>query len=55
MTPPCSLLGLSGQLFARHRGAAARGVSVSQLLVIVSDGRGIFHEGKDKVGRVVCF
>jgi len=52
-TSVVSLLSLSGALFARHRGAAARGVSVSQLLVIVSDGRGIFHEGRDKVSQAV--
>ena len=32
-----------------RRGSTA---AVSQLLVIISDGRGIFHEGKEKVIQV---
>merc|ERR1719244_1212847 len=49
-----SLLDLSTALFTRHRNSsAARNLSVSQLLVIVGDGRGVFHEGRDKVTQAV--
>jgi len=48
-----SLLSLSNTVFARYRHQAARSLSVSQLLVIVSDGRGIFHEGREKVTQAV--
>jgi len=44
-----SLLNLSTQLFTRSSSSASRNLSVSQLLVIVSDGRGVFHEGREKV------
>ena len=48
-----SLLNLATALFTSRRGQAAKGLAVSQLLVIVSDGRGIFHEGKEKVNQAV--
>ena len=48
-----SLLNLTITLFNNWRSQAARGLAVSQLLVVVSDGRGIFHEGKDKVNQAV--
>ena len=48
-----SLLSLGTGLFTRHRNQAARSLAVSQLLVIVSDGRGIFHEGREKVTQAV--
>merc|ERR1712106_1134150 len=45
-----SLLNLSTQLFARsNSSSSSRNLSVSQLLIIVSDGRGVFHEGREKV------
>merc|ERR1712218_405159 len=52
-TSVVSLLNLATALFTSRRGQAARGLAVSQLLVIVSDGRGIFHEGKEKVSQAV--
>jgi len=52
-TSVVSLLNLTSALFNSRRSQAARGLAVSQLLVIVSDGRGIFHEGKDKVNQAV--
>merc|ERR1719268_314814 len=52
-TSVVSLLNLATALFTSRRGQAARGLAVSQLLVIVSDGRGIFHEGKEKVNQAV--
>merc|ERR1719270_970044 len=52
-TSMVSLLNLATALFTSRRGQAARGLAVSQLLVIVSDGRGIFHEGKEKVRQAV--
>jgi len=48
-----SLLNLSTQLFTRTSSSASRNLSVSQLLVIVSDGRGVFHEGREKVLQAV--
>ena len=48
-----SLLNLSTQLFMSSSSSASRNLSVSQLLVIVSDGRGVFHEGKEKVIQAV--
>ena len=48
-----SLLNLSTQLFMKSSSSAARNLTVSQLLVIVSDGRGVFHEGKEKVMQAV--
>ena len=48
-----SLLGLSTQLFLKHSSSRSRNLSVSQLLIIVSDGRGVFHEGKEKVVQAV--
>ena len=44
-----SLLNLSTQLFTRSSSSSSRNLSVSQLLIIVSDGRGVFHEGREKV------
>ena len=44
-----SLMNLSSQLFMRSASSASRNLTVSQLLVIVGDGRGVFHEGKEKV------
>eukprot|EP00092_Neocalanus_flemingeri_P022654 GFUD01024574.1.p1 GENE.GFUD01024574.1~~GFUD01024574.1.p1 ORF type:complete len:2240 (+),score=854.36 GFUD01024574.1:478-6720(+) len=44
-----SLLNLSTQLFNRSSSSSSRNLTVSQLLIIVSDGRGVFHEGRDKV------
>merc|ERR1719234_136177 len=52
-TSVVSLLNLTSALFNSRRSQAARCLAVSQLLVIVSDGRGIFHEGKDKVNQAV--
>merc|ERR1719370_818559 len=52
-TSVVSLLNLATALFNNRRGQAAKGLAVSQLLVIVSDGRGIFHEGKEKVSQAV--
>ena len=52
-TSVVSLLNLTSALFNNRRSQAARGLAVSQLLVIVSDGRGIFHEGKEKVNQAV--
>ena len=48
-----SLLNLSTQLFMSSSSSASRNLSVSQLLVIVSDGRGVFHEGKERVMQAV--
>ena len=48
-----SLLSLTTQLFARNNSANNRNLSVSQLLIIVSDGRGVYHEGRDKVQQTV--
>merc|ERR1712045_797965 len=48
-----SLLNLSTQLFMSSSSSDSRNLSVSQLLVIVSDGRGVFHEGKEKVIQAV--
>jgi len=48
-----SLLNLSTQLFTRTGSSASRNLSVSQLLIIVSDGRGVFHEGREKVLQAV--
>merc|ERR1712130_1051197 len=48
-----SLLNLSTQLFTRNTGSAGRNLTVSQLLIIVSDGRGVFHEGREKVMQAV--
>ena len=48
-----SLLSLSTQLFMKHNLSRSRNLSISQLLVIVSDGRGVFHEGKEKVMQAV--
>ena len=44
-----SLLNLSTQLFTSSSSSSSRNLSVSQLLIIVSDGRGVFHEGREKV------
>merc|ERR1719369_551738 len=44
-----SLLNLSTQLFTQSSSNSSRSLSVSQLLIIVSDGRGVFHEGREKV------
>merc|ERR1711962_355927 len=46
-TSVISLLSLANALFHKHRRGSA--ATVSQLLVIISDGRGIIHEGKEKV------
>ena len=48
-----SLLNLSTKLFMKNSSSASRNLTVSQLLIIVSDGRGIFHEGKEKVMQSV--
>merc|ERR1712098_637234 len=48
-----SLLNLSTQLFMKSSSSASRNLTVSQLLIIVSDGRGVFHEGKEKVMQAV--
>jgi len=48
-----SLLNLSTQLFTRTSSSASRNLSISQLLIIVSDGRGVFHEGREKVLQAV--
>merc|ERR1712198_228615 len=48
-----SLLNLSTQLFIKSSSSASRTLTVSQLLIIVSDGRGVFHEGKEKVMQAV--
>merc|ERR1719150_879158 len=52
-TSVVSSLNLTTALFNNRRSQAAKGLAVSQLLVVVSDGRGIFHEGKDKVNQAV--
>ena len=44
-----ALLDLSKQLFTRCNSSSCRNLSVRQLLIIVSDGRGVFHEGREKV------
>ena len=49
-TSVISLLSLASAMFRQQRGGS--GSSLSQLLVIISDGRGIFHEGRDKVLQV---
>ena len=51
-TSVISLLSLTSALFHKHRNSAGNGTALSQLLVIISDGRGIFHEGKEKVIQV---
>lgn len=48
-----SLLNLSTQVFSRQAASASRNSTVSQLLIIVSDGRGIYHEGREKVMQTV--
>merc|ERR1712098_682364 len=48
-----SLLNLSTQAFRRQAASASRNSTVSQLLIIVSDGRGIYHEGREKVMQTV--
>ena len=48
-----SLLNLSTQVFRRQAASASRNSTVSQLLIIVSDGRGIYHEGREKVMQTV--
>ena len=48
-----SLLSLSTQLFVKSSASRSRNLDISQLLVIVSDGRGVFHEGREKVMRAV--
>jgi len=48
-TSVISLMQLATALFHRHRNNSSTQTAVSQLLVIISDGRGIFHEGKEKV------
>merc|ERR1739838_835009 len=48
-----SLLGLASQLFTSAAHSTSRSLSVSQLLAILSDGRGVFHEGKEKVMQAV--
>ena len=52
-TSVVSLLNLTTALFDNRRTQAVRGLAGSQLLVIVSDGRSIFHEGKEKVNQAV--
>jgi hypothetical protein len=47
-----SLLSLAGALFHQGRGRGSSTSCFSQLLIIVSDGRGIFHEGREKVTQV---
>ena len=44
-----ALLDLSKQLFTRCNSSSCRNLYVRQLLIIVSDGRGVFHEGREKV------
>ena len=51
-TSVISLLSLTSALFHKYRNSAGGGTALSQLLVIISDGRGIFHEGKEKVIQV---
>ena len=51
-TSVISLMQLATALFHRHRNNSNTQTAVSQLLVIISDGRGIFHEGKEKVLQV---
>ena len=51
-TSVISMLNLSSQMFVNERSTAARNTALSQLLVVVSDGRGIFHEGREKVYQV---
>ena len=48
-----SLLGLASQLFTSAAHSTSRSLSVSQLLVILSDGRGVFHEGRERVMQSV--
>ena len=48
-----SLLNLSTQVFRSQSSSASRNLTVSQLLIIVSDGRGVFHEGREKVMQTV--
>ena len=48
-----SLLSLATQVFRRQASSASRNLTVSQLLIIVSDGRGVFHEGREKVMQAV--
>jgi len=52
-TSVVSMLNLSSQMFLKNKNSAARNTAVSQLLVVVSDGRGIFHEGREKVHQAV--
>ena len=54
-TSVISLMQLATALFHRHRNNSSTQTAVSQLLVIISDGRGIFHEGKEKVLQVDNF
>ncbi len=52
-TSVVSLLSLATALFHQERGRGSSSSSrLSQLLIIVSDGRGIFHEGREKVTQV---
>jgi hypothetical protein len=51
-TSVVSLLSLAGALFHQGRGRGSSNSCFSQLLIIVSDGRGIFHEGREKVTQV---
>ncbi len=51
-TSVVSLLSLAGALFHQGRGRGSSASCFSQLLIIVSDGRGIFHEGREKVTQV---
>eukprot|EP00088_Acartia_fossae_P062416 TRINITY_DN7532_c0_g1_i8.p1 TRINITY_DN7532_c0_g1~~TRINITY_DN7532_c0_g1_i8.p1 ORF type:complete len:973 (-),score=271.67 TRINITY_DN7532_c0_g1_i8:250-2781(-) len=48
-TSVISLLQLTTALFHRQRSNSSTQTALSQLLVIISDGRGVFHEGKEKV------
>ena len=48
-----SLLNLCTQVFRSQSSSASRNLTVSQLLIIVSDGRGVFHEGREKVMQTV--
>jgi len=48
-TSVISLLQMSTAIFHRNRSNSSTASAVSQLLVIISDGRGIFHEGREKV------
>jgi len=52
-TSVVSLLNLSSQMFLKHRNNAARNTALSQLLVFVSDSRGIFHKGRERTKQAV--